>query len=248
MNRTELRARMYATYLAGDAPQPETLEDLRPRLPYLRRLVAQHFPPDRGAAILELGCGYGALVHVAREAGYGAITGVDGSPTQVEAAQRLGIAGVRHGDLWETLRAQGDATLDAVVAFDVLEHCVRDELVPFADEVHRVLRPAGRWIVHTCNGESPFGGRSRYGDLTHELAFTPRSMGQLMRACGFEHTASFEDAPVVHGVKSAARWLLWRGFSALMKLYLLAETGTAGSGILTQNFLTVAWKATRPAP
>jgi SAM-dependent methyltransferase len=66
-------------------------------------------------------------------------------------------------------------SLDAVIAFDVLEHFGRDELIPLVDAVHRVLRPGGRWIIHVPNGESPFFGSIRYGDLTHELAFTRQS-------------------------------------------------------------------------
>ena len=36
----------------------------------------------------------------------------------------------------------------------------------------RALKPGGRWILHTANAESPFYGRVRYGDITHEQAFT----------------------------------------------------------------------------
>jgi predicted SAM-dependent methyltransferase len=77
----------------------------------------------------------------------------------------LGIDGVDQGDLLETLKAQPDASLDVVVAFDIIEHFMRDELLGFVDEVGRVLRSGGRWIIHTPNAESPFGGRMRYGDL-----------------------------------------------------------------------------------
>lgn len=237
------RTRIYTHYVQAreQALAPETLAGLAPRSHALRRLIEQHFPADRTAAVLDLGCGHGALLHFAREAGYTNLRGVDGSPEQVAAARRLGIDGVEEGDLRDTLAAQPDASLDVVIAFDVIEHFTRDELLPFVDEVRRVLKPGGRWIIHVPNGESPFGGRMRYWDLTHELAFTRTSLAQLLLASGFAEVRCFEDQPVVHGAKSALRWALWQGFRGLLRLYIAAETGDAGGGhIFSQNLLAVA--------
>jgi cyclopropane fatty-acyl-phospholipid synthase-like methyltransferase len=111
--------------------------------------------------------------------------GVDRSPEQVKEAQRLGIAGVKEGDLLETLESLSDESVDLIVAFDVIEHFTKDELVLFVDEVNRVLRKGGKWIIHTPNGESPFAGRMRYWDFTHEQAFTHTSIAQLLNASGF---------------------------------------------------------------
>jgi SAM-dependent methyltransferase len=139
--------------------------------------------------------------------------------------------------------AQADASVDVVIAFDVIEHFTRDELLPFVDNVRRVLKPGGRWIIHVPNGESPFGGRMRYWDMTHELAFTRTSLAQLLLASGFAEVRCFEDEPVVHGAKSAVRWLLWKGFRGLLRLYIAAETGDAGrQHIFSQNLLAVARK------
>lgn len=136
-----------------------------------------------------------------------------------------------------------DASRDAVVSFDVVEHFRKDELLSFVDEVRRVLRPGGRWIIHTVNGESPFFGRIRYGDFTHEMAFTRESMSQLLLSSGFERVQCFEDTPVPHGVKSSVRWLLWKGIRGGLRLWLAVETGDSGrSAIFTQNLLAVATK------
>lgn len=245
MRDLDYRNRIYAQYVASrEVPlAPSSLEGLSPRVPYLRRLVANGFPPDRGARILEVGCGHGALIHVARTLGYRNVMGVDGSPEQVAAASNLGIPGVRLGDLREALAAEPDCSLDAVVAFDVIEHFTRDELLPFTDEVLRVLKPGGRWIIHVPNGESPFVGASRYHDLTHEMAFTRTSLSQLLLSSGFTDTVFTEDQPVVHGVKSAVRWVLWKGIRGLLRAYLAAETGDLGSDrLFTQNFLAIASK------
>lgn len=89
------------------------------------------------------------------------------------------------------------------------------------------------------NAEGIFGSRIRYGDLTHEQAFTASSIRQMFGALRFGKTECFEDKPVVHGMKSLVRRILWELGSAPARLLSLAETGGSGV-ILSQNLLFVA--------
>ena len=242
---SDYRNRIYKSYVHARQVSlaPPTIDGLRPRSHYLKRLIRDHFPAHRNAFILDLGCGHGALVHFARKAGYRNTTGVDRSPQQVAEAQRLGIDGVSEGDLMETLQLLGDGSQDMVITFDVIEHFTKNELIPFVDEVYRVLRKGGKWIIHTPNGESPFFGRIRYGDFTHEQAFTRTSIIQLLKSSSFSNVLSYEDTPIPHGLKSAVRWLLWKAIRVGLRLCLAAETGAGEKAcIFSQNFLTVASK------
>lgn len=242
---SDLRSRVYRDYVQaeGQPLAPATTAGFAPRAAVLRRLIRICLPADRAATILDLGCGHGALLHFLREAGYRNIAGVDVSPQQVAEAERLGIEGVRQGDLLEALRGLSDCSQDVVVAFDVIEHFGKDELLPFVDEVLRVLKPGGRWIIHVPNGESPFVGAVRYGDVTHEQAFTRRSLPQLLLPSGFARVECYESGPVPHGLKSAVRWLLWCGIRLLLRLWIAAETGDTGrQAILTRNLLALAYK------
>jgi len=240
----DLRSRLYSQYVSGgQARPPVDLAGLAPRAPYLRRLVDRHLPGDRDAAIFDVGCGYGALLHFAAEAGYHNLRGVDGSPEQVATAADLGIPGVEQGDLLESLAALPAASQDAILALDVLEHFDKHELVRAVDAVHRALRPGGRWILHVPNAESPFFGAIRYGDLTHELAFTRESLAQLVLASGFQGITCFEDEPVAHGVKSWLRLLIWRGIRLGLRVWVAAETGEAGgNAVFSRNLLAVVEK------
>ncbi len=240
----DVRSRLYGHYVSsGHARPPESLAGLAPRASWLRRVVERHFPADRAARVFDVGCGYGALLHFAREAGYGDLRGVDVSQEQVDAARRLGIKGVSRGDLLEALRGLPESSQDVVVALDVLEHFSKAEILGLVDAVQRVLRPGGSWLLHVPNGESPFFGAIRYGDLTHELAFTRDSMSQLLLASGYTSVRCFEDEPVPHGVKSAVRWLLWKAIRAGLRLYAAAETGDSGrDAVFTRNLLAVAIK------
>jgi SAM-dependent methyltransferase len=238
------RERIYGHYVdAASAPlAPETLAGLEGRRPVLSRFITDHFPASRDARIIDLGCGHGALLHFARDAGYTNLSGIDGSPAQVAAARRLGIDGVRHGDLMTALAAEPAASAEAIVAYDVIEHLTKDELVDMTDAVRRVLKPGGRWIIHAPNGLSPFAGVMRYGDLTHEQAFTPESLTQLFLASGFREAAFHEDPPAVRGLASAVRSLLWRVVRCVMRLALVVETGIPEYRVLTMNLIAVAVK------
>lgn len=241
----DYRARIYNHYLQArqQSLAPGSVNEFAPRASYLTKLLRDHFPTNRNAAILDLGCGHGALCYFAHLAGYLNVVGIDRSPAQVAAAQRLSIGGVKKGDLLETVRLLPNHSQDVVVAFDVIEHFTKEELIACVDHIYRVLRPGGKWIIHTPNGESPFAGRVRYGDFTHELAFTQVSLTQLLLASGFAHVSCYEDIPIPHGVKSAFRWLLWKAIRGGLRLYLAAETGASGiGGIFSQNFLAVAIK------
>ncbi len=184
---SDLRTRIYGHYVhaRGESLAPATVDGFAPRASSLRRMIREHFPADRSASILDLGCGHGALVYFLRQAGYRNVLGVDVSPEQVAEASRLGIEGIREGDLLETLRNLPDHFQDIVIAFDVIEYFTKDELLSFVDEVFRVLKPGGRWLIHAPNGESPFVGTIRYGDMIHEQAFTRGSLSQLLFSSGF---------------------------------------------------------------
>lgn len=239
------RERIYQHYVhgRGQVLAPATLRGLAPRAATLRKVIRSFFPAHRDARVLDLGCGHGALIHFAREAGYYDITGIDVSPEQVAAAQRLGIEGVRQGDLLATLASLPEASQDVVVAFDVIEHFTKNELLPFVDEVRRVLKPGGRWVIHTPNGESPFVGAIRYGDFTHELAFTQVSLSQLLLSSGFSRADFFESGPVAANLKGVVRVVLWRMIRLGLRLWLAAETGDTGrNAIFTRNLFAVASK------
>jgi 2-polyprenyl-3-methyl-5-hydroxy-6-metoxy-1,4-benzoquinol methylase len=244
-NMTDYRQRVYDDYVHARSRSlaPESLQGLAPRAPFLKGIIHDHFPEDRNSAILDLGCGHGALVYFARLDGYCNVGGVDCSPQQVLEAQRLGIKGIREGNLLQTLEALPDESVDLILAIDVLEHFTKDELLAVVDQARRVLREGGKWIIHTPNGESPFCGRIRYGDFTHEQAFTRISIIQLMKSSGFSQVACYEDSPIPHGLTSAVRWFLWKCIRGLLRIFLAVETGAGEREcIFSQNFLTVAVK------
>ena len=206
-------------------------------------MISKHFPADKNARILDLGCGSGTLLYFLREAGYQNIYGIDTSAEQVEQARQLGFENVSQADAFTFLEAAADDSYEAVAAFDIIEHLTKSELLHFADEIYRTLASGGVWIIHAPNAEGFLGSRVRYADLTHEQAFTPASVEQLTRAAGFRSSECFEDAPIAHGLKSMARLAVWKTGRGLLRLFFMAETGDTGrNAIFSQNLLALARK------
>jgi cyclopropane fatty-acyl-phospholipid synthase-like methyltransferase len=238
------RTAIYSYYeMSQGIAVPSTLRDIQFKASRLKKLIKDSFPADRDSAILELGCGQGSLIHFARQMGYRNIEGFDVSPGQVATARRLGIAGVRQRDALKELKSRRPGSLDVVVTYDFLEHFNKEEVWTIASVIYRALAPGGRWLVHVPNTESPFGMTIVAGDFTHETAFNRHSLNQLFRSAGFSSSTFSEDQPIVHGLTSLARFILWKLVRLALRFVLAVETGDLGRDrILSQNINALARK------
>ena len=129
-----------------------------------------------------------------------------------------------------------------ITTFDVVEHFPKCEVLKLLDAIHQALQSGGIFIMQVPNGASPFHGTMRYGDFTHELAFTNESVIQVLDVTGFTNVHVYPAGPVVHGVLSAVRWVIWHVIRQLLMLYLAAETGSGHRHVLTANLIATAQK------
>ncbi len=246
MNTTlTTRQRLYGAYVSsGQAGATPVMDDARAtfafKKPYANYLINSFLPGNKSAAILDLGCGYGPYVYHLKEAGYTNVTGVDASAEQVALAHAMGVREVLLADITAFLQQTTD-TYDVVLLMDVLEHLTTAESVALLDLVYAKLTDTGKLLIHTPNAEGIFGMSIRYGDLTHETAFTATSMQQLLAIIGFKSVSCHEDRPLVHGAVSLVRRWLWTLLTLRFRLLLMAETGGTRF-ILSQNMLTIGSK------
>ncbi|MBI5723893.1 MAG: class I SAM-dependent methyltransferase [Planctomycetes bacterium] len=208
--------------------------------PYFSRLIRKHLPDRKDIAILDLACGHGALIYCLKKLGYCNLEGVDISPQQVALAHESGLREIRCQDMMDFLKDKVNA-FDVIFLMDILEHLSKVELCDCLDQVSKSLTANGMVVIHVPNAEGIFGMRIRYGDVTHENCFTPQSIRQALRVCGIHSVECFEDKPLIHGLKSLFRYILWVLLTAPFRLLLAAETGTTGQ-VLSQNMLVVARK------
>lgn len=236
------RERAYAGYslveAGADSEQRRQSEVIAAQA--LLKRVRHWLPRDQAVEWLDVGCGRGALLETLLGAGYSRARGVDASPEQVGmAATRAGQ--VQCADAREYLAAHR-GRFDVISAIDLVEHFDRTELFEFTDLLYAALKPGGLLLLQTPNAASPFFGSVRYGDLTHELAFSPPSLAGLLTLSGFIECEAVECGPYPHGLASAARWLVWRLLRLALVGWNLIETGSPGDGVWTRVFLLKARK------
>jgi ubiquinone/menaquinone biosynthesis C-methylase UbiE len=109
-----------------------------------------------GMRVLDVGCGRGEILRHCAQLGADAY-GIDYAAVAVQMSQRViePLNGVVPG---KTAVGQADAkklpfptgAFDRVLLFDVVEHLHPWELQQALREVHRVLKPEGRVIIHTA--------------------------------------------------------------------------------------------------
>ena len=240
---TEYRDRIYqhyvSRYLALSTTARYTYDEkfyedwARVAIGHIRSLLPKH----KDAAICDMGCGHGGLLYALKKLGYTNMVGVDLCPEQVALARQV-WPDVVQGDAIDFLQNHPNS-FDLITAFDFLEHFRKEEIFPVLDAFYVALRPGGRLILSTPNAESPLP-TDCWGDFTHEVCFTSRSMKQILQVVGFEDVRILPAEPVPHGVFSAIRWALWQGFKALIYFYNLVETSRPGSGVFTRGMIATA--------
>lgn len=242
MTRMDYRQRIYKRYATRfQYAQPKFDEGAANKWgqAYVRYLRGW-FPQDTEVPILEVACGGGRFLHFLRMRGYTHVQGVDISPEQVALSRQvLPNEFVHEGNAIAFLEAHPGA-FSLIVGLDVVEHFTKDECLRFLDTCHAALKSGGRLILQTPNLDSPFAIGVRYGDFTHEIGLSSNSAVWLLHLAGFEDVEVRETGPMIHGLVSAVRWLLWRVIRWQLAFWNLVETGTQGAGVYTRVMLVSA--------
>ena len=194
---TDFREQLYDRYVSAFKGSRDDAADMRwhqwseyKLVPLLRDL-----PLD--TPILDLGCGAGQMLQLLKDQGFTNASGIDVSAEQVcEAADRGLNAAV--GDVFQHLR-DSQSNFGAIVALDFVEHFDKSEQFPLFESIYAALRPGGRLIIETPNGEGLFASQVIYGDLTHLTIFSEGSLSQLLRVTGFEKIEFYETGPAHQG-------------------------------------------------
>jgi len=236
----EWRQRLYDSYVStGQAGK--TIEQKNFKNPYFEKLVRQHLPNKSDLLIADLACGHGRLLYSLKRHGFSNIHGVDISQEQIDIAHKLGISEAKCQDINLFLEENKEKSFDVIFLMDILEHLESQEVLDLLDKVNDSLGSNGMVVIHVPNAAGIFGMRIRYGDFTHQHAFTPKSIQQILRACHFNQVECFEDKPTIHGMKSLVRFILWQVLTLPFRILLTAETG-ATKHIISQNMLVVSKK------
>ncbi len=154
--------------------------------------------------LLEIGAGGGRFTAVLADRATLVLAG-DAAPTMLALlAKRFGDRpGVRPLLLdGRTLAGVADGGVDAVFSYDVFVHLPAWDTFNYLREIHRVLRPGGRAIVHHGNALSDLGWKKFAADAERERqglpsagrfpAMTPALMATMVSRAGLTLVRSEE--------------------------------------------------------
>lgn len=145
-------------------------------------------PAPRAGAnrLLDIGCGSGAFLALARTAGW-EVEGLDFDPGAVETARQRGLV-AHQGDI--RLLADRKSCFDVITLSHVLEHVY--DPAELLSSAFRLLVPGGTLWVETPNvsslGHRKFGPHWRgLESPRHLMLFSREGLLQMVRAAGFRH-------------------------------------------------------------
>lgn len=159
--------------------------------------------------VLDLGCGMGGLSVALALLGV-KVLALDPNPEYLQITR---LRGLRYGLCVTEVQALGeflpfrDSSFDAVVAFDVLEHCARPRQL--LEEVYRVLRDGGWALVTVTN-------RYAFRDPHYHMPFLnwlPRKIGEHLVRLRPKHGYSARDRQAL----GAMHYFGWREFVSLSR-------------------------------
>lgn len=243
---TQYRRTLYEKYFSNQGDNATNLEQsMEHRQYYNDHFLSRFLPKEKNSRLLELGCGYGNILASLRKLGYSEVTGIDCSPEAIEFLHLTNsVQNIIQSDINIFLEeaTEKQVTWDAVLAIDILEHLTKDELVHLLTLIRRILVPTGTLIIKVPNAQSPLmGGNLVFGDFTHEIAFTPNSLIQVLKACGFSNVEVHEATPVRYTFISSLRFYIWQALRLFYVFLYAVETGIFNtSQVWTSSFFTVA--------
>lgn len=201
-------------------------------------------PRDRGARILEIGCGAGQLLYYLKAKGYGNIEGIDLGEQQIGYLKRYGIDGhvvSSIPDYFKDVSKRG--RYDLIIMNEVIEHFPKKELFDNLAAIREGLKEKGFFVFATPNMACLSGLFQRDIDLTHEIGFTERSAYQMMRIAGFKDIIIRPDRIVPRLRPKRIMWccLNWLWYKILGFLHYV-ERGMDRPRILSRTLIVIGKK------
>lgn len=141
---------------------------------------------SKKSCILDLGCGYGSFLYFLQSHQYGNVTGVDLSTEEINLCNKFFKSyKFFQADIFDYINNTKDK-FDVIYLSHVLEHIKKERVVEFLESVKNILTTNGFFILIVPNSAAYFNSAAnRYGDLTHEVGFTDKSLKQVLMTAGF---------------------------------------------------------------
>lgn len=149
----------------------------------------------KGERLLDIGCGWGALVVRAAQEFGAYVLGVTLSERQCEEARRrisaAGIADRARVELWD-YRQLPDTTFDKIVSIGMFEHVGRDKLPEYFQTAHKLLKAGGLFLNHGIANQHRTLRDGRSSGFMDRFIFPDGELVNVSDALAVAERAGFE--------------------------------------------------------
>lgn len=197
--------------------------------------IKNHFPVNKEAKILDLGCSYGVFLATCKDLGYKNLFGVDVIDQCLKFAKdKFGLESVAKSEIFTYLESQADASFDVITAFDVIEHIPKDQVMKLLGLIYKKLKNGGVFMMQVPNGGSLGGLYILFSDLSHDWAYTDFLINEMFHLLGFSDISVECEYKGKMGIK---RWLKER-----LRNIALSLMGVKNKYIFCTNIIGVGIK------
>jgi 2-polyprenyl-3-methyl-5-hydroxy-6-metoxy-1,4-benzoquinol methylase len=171
---------------------------------YVRDSFQAYVPEFTGRRnVLDIGCGRGEFLELARDAGIIA-SGIDLSSESVALCRSKGLAALE-ADLFTHLASLPDASLDGIFCAQVVEHLPPDRIPEFVALAALKLARDGCILIETPNPEClAIFATHFYLDPTHTRPIPPPLLAFYLEEAGFGRIETRYSHPAVDSMPSLA--------------------------------------------
>ncbi len=166
-----------------------------------------------GERLLDIGCGWGALVIRAAERFGAHVLGITLSRTQYdEGNRRIAAAGLEDRARIELrdYRDLGTEVFDKIASIGMFEHVGRSRFAQYFKSAYRALRPGGLFLNHAIAAEGN-DSRGRIPGFMERFVFPDGELVRIAEALGAAQDAGFEVRDVEnlreHYVRTLRAWV-----------------------------------------
>jgi SAM-dependent methyltransferase len=211
--------------------------------------IAALLRPTPDARILDLGCGVGHLLAWLQRHAPARYDGLDLSLASAHTAHTTaGLPRVVVGDA--SRLPFRTASYDAVVCNGSAHHL--PDLGAALREIHRVLSPGGRLLLHEPV-DSPITGAIRHtlfrwspwespADVSHKDAFTRAAVDAALREAGFSDVVATAHDFLAYPLSGMYMALPWSRSRRVMRALVAVERRLAGVASLRPVWDALAWR------
>lgn len=209
---------------------------------WLIKNYSKIIPSDKNSRILEIGPGYGELLEwLSTDLKYSNVLGIDISSDVVDFCSSIlpGMTKIvsSSSDFIKNEASSGEK-FDAVFMLQILEHLKKEDALTLIREIYLSLSEKGLVVIEVPNMLNPLVGVSmRYNDFTHEMGYTPESLSQVLRLCGFSDISVYDLKPPTNSFLRKVQYSLQLILNTLIRVLLMVYFPTSTNALFPSFFI-----------